>query len=631
MPAERRGAISGAPSFANSIISFPPNASASGATSAATNSTGAMSGFNFGPTPAPLLGSGPAPAPTGTFNFGAPAPGGGSASPFGAQASRSLFGNTGTTTAATPAGGSGLFGGTPAPAAGVGGLFGSPPAPSAAGLFGSAPAPTGAGGLFGSLAPQTGFGTTTAFGTPAPANNLGFGGALAPALGFGGTSAYGAQAPAAGMPSGVAGFTPYSALPPQQKQMIDSIHQAMMQHKRTVLVVQSMEPKLLAKPSAAVLQQADAAAGGSESPPLAVSVQQIGGQIRLLEQKLSDLNDRMMRSKHLYETTTTQAIIYAKWPIEAVAMRAGVTLTNNTANIAAANSPAAFDADQKKAEEVRQQLQNLLDRAAATVDRIERMPSPYLWQCIEDMEGRIQQLKAALQNLKQSVDVPASMSSESNDVVTIARLQEEAIWKVGAMLANVHTKVEHVRQLYRHCEKGVNVLELARREELHRQRQLDDKMRMQLITNLAPTAAPAPGPTLGVSLFGNASGTPTYGGGSSLFGNTPAPTAFSFGSNPAPAPALGSASFSLGGSSNAAPAPSFDGAAAFRSATPGPATSGFGAPPAPAFGAVPAPASFSAAAPPAFGASTTSTAPLFGATSSTPKAKNKSRSGTRRR
>jgi hypothetical protein len=670
---ERRGAITGASTGTtissqsslgsiNSILdSYTSDTTSSGTTPSTSNSSGnTMSGFNFGsapaPGPAPLFGAAPAPS-TGAFSFGATAQAGTSAPLFGAPTSGSLFGNASNTTAA-PAGG-GLFGSS----SGASG-FGSP-TPAGGGLFGNtAPAAAATSfGFGGPPAPATNYGTLASFGSPAPSTNLGygtttFGNPGASATAFGSAT----LTPAPVMPSGVAGFTPYSSLPPPQKQMIDSTFQAMMQHKRTVLAVQSMEPKLLEKPSSIVIQQADAAAGGPESVPLAVTVEQIAREVQILELKLNDLNGRMMVTKHKYETTTTQAITYAQWPTEAVAMRSGVTLVTNTAATVAADSPNASDAEQKKAEEVRQQLQNLLNRAAASVDRIERMPSPYLWQCIEDMEGRVQQLMASIQNLKRAVDIPESMSSGNIDVVAIARLHEEVIWKVGSRLANVHAKVDQVRQLYRHYERGMDVLELSNQEELHRRRQLDDKMKIQMIHNQASTTAPAaaaaPGSMQGGSLFGNTSGPSTESsnlwGGTPSLQNTPssatAPGSFSFGGNPTPAPAGTSTSFSFGGSGTPAPASQFASAPApisgglFGSGTPAPSTSGFGsapaapaafgtAPAAPAaFGAtVPAPA-FGAASAPAFGAApaTTTTTPAFGATSLTPKSKNKSRS-TRRR
>ncbi len=52
---------------------------------------------------------------------------------------------------------------------------------------------------------------------------------------------------------------PYSAFPPDQKRAIEMLHQAMMQHKRTILQVSTMAPKLLEIPSTTTnQQQADA-------------------------------------------------------------------------------------------------------------------------------------------------------------------------------------------------------------------------------------------------------------------------------------------------------------------------------------------------------------------------------------
>lgn len=409
----------------------------------------------------------------------------------------------------------------------------------------------------------------------------------------------------------------YSALPADQKQAIDRLYQAMMQHKRTILQVSSMAPKLLDKP-----QQADVAAGTQELP-LVPHVQKLTSQVEQLQQKLKTLRQNVEYTKNLYETSTAQALMFAQWPTEAVAQRRGVSLTK---------AKTTLDKDTQV------KLRELMDRQMAHVDRVERMPSPYLWQVLEEMEQRIHSLKGQMESLNQALENSKRIPPESANVVTIIRMQEQAIWKVATAMAVVHSQVDKLRFDYRLYEKGTNVLELADQEELQFQRDLDHKLREQMVQSLPAAGAPKPGaPAPGGSIFGAApapsgglfgapspapgafgafgtSPAPASGG---LFGSTPAPASSGglFGSTPAPAP-----SGSLFGS-NPAPAP------AFGAPAPAPSTGGLG------FGSTPAPATGS------FGTTTPPTpAPAFGgfasaptsASASTPKAKNKSRS-TRRR
>jgi hypothetical protein len=444
---------------------------------------------------------------------------------------------------------------------------------------------------------------------------------------------------------------PYESLQQNQKQPIDNLYNAIMQHKRTILAVSSMAPKLLDKPT----QQADAAAG--QELPLASTVRQIGEQVRQLDQQMKSLRENMMHTKRQYETSTTQAISFAQWPTEFVATRAGVTLTTKPTTSTSSSE------EEKKKEEFYMNLKKLLDREMTRVDQVERMPSPYLWQSIEEMEGRFQNLQGQLRSLKQTLDLSKQVATTENfDIVTVIQMQEQSIWKVASDLAQAHQEVDRLRQLYILYEKGDNVLEMEREEELMYQRHVDQQMRMLMVTNLptssTPTQGQAPAPSGGLfgstpassgGLFGS---TPAPSGG--LFGSSPAPSGGLFGSNPTPAP-------SSGGLFGSTPAPAPSGGGLFGgSSTPAPAPSGgglFGSipAPAPAFGSsTPAPApsgslfggsSTPAAAPSGglFGGSTPAAAPVaggappvpsfgtgFSSTSSTPKSKNKGRS-TRRR
>ena len=415
----------------------------------------------------------------------------------------------------------------------------------------------------------------------------------------------------------------YSNLSPDQKQAIDRLYQAMMQHKRTILQVSTMAPKLLGKP-----QQADVAAG-SQDLPLVPHVQKLNAQVEQLQQQLQTLRQNADYTRELYETSTSHAFMFAQWPTEAVAVRRGVT---------SSKPKITMDKDTQNT------LRELLDRQLSHVDRVERMPSPYLWQTLEDMEQRIRALKGQMESLNTALESSTQISPESSDVITILRMQDQAIWKIASALAAVDAEVNQVRHEYRLFERGTNVIDEADQEERQHQQYLDHKLREQMVKSLPAAGTPKPGaPSPGGGMFGSAPA-PSSG----LFGApSPAPGAFSFsapapsssglfGSNPAPAPS--GSLFGLG----PAPAPS----GGLFGSTPAPAPGGsslFGSNPAsaPAFGAAPAPStggfSFGGSTPAlgAFGA-TPAPAPAFGgfasasSTPSTPKAKNKSRS-TRRR
>jgi hypothetical protein len=313
--------------------------------------------------------------------------------------------------------------------------------------------------------------------------------------------------------------------------------------------------------------------------------------------------------------------MFAKWPTEAVAARRGVPLKQSAA-------------DQKKDPALQQKLRELLDREMTHVDRVERMPSPYLWQTLDEMEHRLQSIQVQMNSFQQSLQETKKLVNEDIDITSILKLQEQSIWKVASALAPLHNQVDRIRQSYRLAEKENNVLELADQTERERQQQLDHQMRLQMVKTLpARTAVAAPVP--GGGIFGAA---PVPGGG--IFG-APAPGSSLFGTTPAPAP---------GGLFSSTPAPAPGG---FGFGTPAPAPSGglFGPAPAPAapvsagglFGNTPAPApgglfgSTPAPAPGGLFNSKPAPAPAFGSfgsttlsSSSTPKSKNKGRS-TRRR
>jgi len=572
----------------------------------------------------------------------APAPSGGNGFSFG--------------NASTPAPASGAFGfGSPAPTPGGFG-FGTA-APSAFGakpMFGSSPAPTG--GFFGNPSgPASG-----GFGLGSPSLNQGGGMSGAPA-----PSAFGYTPPSGsfGIPSNsgapvapeISSQTSYSDLNAAAKQAIDAIHEQILRHRRSMMQVECMGPALLRD-----VKPGDVAAG--MTLPLKDQLVNLNNNIMQLNDQVSECGNEAVSLKRQFEGSTTQSVMYGVWPIEALAARRGVKLSTVDAT--------------KTDPTVQEQLRKQLDLQTAYVDRIEKIPSPYMWQQLADMERRSTELTHMIQSLKQQLD----MSRKINDVgiASVVQNQTEFLQRVYFELIQVHGSMEGLRAKYNQWERGPNVLDEARIEEEVQRRRIEEQVKIDYIkaahtqNSTAPTpGAPSPAPNglfgdkpstglfgstpaptpVGGSLFGNTQAANPVSG--SLFANTPAPTPAGgslFGNAPAPTPAGGSlfgnapATNPVGGSLfGNTPAPTTAGGGLFGN-TPAPAAPApgglFGSTPAPAStglfgtastGGVPAPPTFGA--PPAFGSTPDTGA--FGLSggfgSSTAKAKKTSTSSSRRR
>jgi len=675
--------------------------------------------FSFGAA------STPAPAPAGGgFSFGGGAPAAAAAAP---STSGGLFGNTATTTTGgglfgTPApapattGGS-LFGGTPAASA---------PAPTGGGLFGStttpAPAPT-AGGLFGAPAPAA---TGSLFGAPAPASGGLFGSAPAPASGslFGAPQPAPAMQQQQQYQQPLSGNTPYSQLPDNAKRAIDGIYQLMMQHRRTLASVKTMAPALLTvendggqstnKMNSATissrggLSPADAAAGSPRrsssnnnknkdpsSLPLPQQMIALHSQIQtLLQSAESNLIDAQQLKVRAGEATV-QAKMHGAWPMENVAARRGVALSTvrgilgNSGNANATSQSFSSGPSSSSTTPTTAAtgvtggtpasslnvsgmdnidaiaLQHIMDIRAAHVDRIEAMPSPYLWDVLRNFEQRVAIVQRDVDAVRDRLAIAeeaervqsmggfgrgsgvnetallltnadnfnamtslmlyegseGAQAPLSKRLATLARSQNDMFLHIAEKAARAHERLAEVKSRYRRfCEstKGGyydDPFIKADIEEVSREREMQQKIMEEQIATAPPppVAAAAPtaqGPAPSTSLFG-ASPAPAGGG---LFGApAPAPSGGLFGA-PAPAP-------SGGGLFGSTPAPAPAGGGLFGAPAPAPSGGGlFGSTPAPAagglFGSTPAPAP--AAGGGLFGAPATAAGGLFSAVPTTP-------------
>lgn len=425
--------------------------------------------------------------------------------------------------------------------------------------------------------------------------------------------------------------TPYSALPPEARRAIDTIHQEIMRHKKIMNNVETMAPALLREP----LKPADAAAGGGSTSNLHQQCLELQHSLEGLQGTITKYRQRAIALQGQMEASTTQSIMYGMWPVEAVAVRRGVKLSSN---------------QQLTDPSVRAQLQKLLDQQVAHVDRVERIPSPYMWQTLEELERRAGMLMQQLLTLNRELD--ANASDEVMDVASIVHSQTEAIARVAHDVTRMHEHMEQLRSMYRQTERGENILDKADVAEYERQRRLEQQAKQQFMkassaAQQAPAAAPstsAPAPATG-GLFGS---TPAPAPAGGLFGSTPAaapaPTGGLFGSNPAPAPAT-TAPAPSGGLFGSTPAPAPGAAAPAPSGglfgstpapatgtTPAPAPVGTGAPPAPSlFGSTPAPATNAPAPAFSFTGAPATTPGATNSTSSTPRSKGGSRSRNRGR
>ena len=457
----------------------------------------------------------------------------------------------------------------------------------------------------------------------APASGGLFGSSTAPAPAAGGgffNTAAAQQQPMTSQQPAVqlSASTPYSQLPDNAKRAIDSIYQLMMQHRRTLATVKTMAPSLLVvegttnnlhstngrtSPSS----PADAAAGfrrrnvvtDPSSKPLPQQMVTLQTQINTL---LRSAESNLTEAQHLKARageTACQAKMHGAWPIENVAARSGVALSSikrllgdmNSRSEAASggggvgsNIPASSLNISGMNNLDALALQHIMDMRAATVDRIETMPSPYLLEVLRSFEQRLEMIyrdveavQARLRIAEEAERVQsmggvgmlgdetslllsggdnyAAMTSLmlyegagggpahlSKRLATLARSQNDLFLRIASQAARAHDGLEEVKLRYRRfCETMQggyfeDPFLKADAEEVSRERELQQKIvERQLAapstavggTSLAAAVPTAPG-----------AAPPSAMGG--LFGSTPAPSSGGlFGNNSAPAPSTG--------------------------------------------------------------------------------------------
>jgi len=466
-----------------------------GATPAAAAAP-AAGGFSFGGAPAAAA----TPAPAGGGLFGAatlapaaavtPTAAGGGSFSFGGAPAPAAGGLFGGTPAAAPAAG-GMFGATPAAAPVAGGLFGATPAPAGGGLFG-APAPVpAAGGLFGAPAPAPAAGGL--FGSPAPAAGGLFGGtpAPAPATGFGLGLGLGA-APAAqqqqqlamsmSMQQHITANMPFHALPPNVQHMIDQIYNLHHQHNQTMSSVSTMTPSLLTDTNS----DADKAAGinpamGEISPsPLAEQIQKIHSKLNTHREELNHESSKVAEvyqtSQALYEMAHSCGI----YPVQNIAARRGVelpplimgdgtgTAAGTTTHAGGAPGTPAAHSHPTSLQDTANKLNKMLHDNSSRVDRMEGMPSTYVWSTIQDLEKRMAGMSHRLHALKRELEKKVSMERERAQIYMNEGMGkgsgEEA--ELTTAIQNLMAHLTRVAGLVAQMDAQMNVLRMEYKRKL---------------------------------------------------------------------------------------------------------------------------------------------------------------------
>jgi hypothetical protein len=95
------------------------------------------------------------------------------------------------------------------------------------------------------------------------------------------------------------------------------------------------------------------------------------------------------------EELAGQGIVYAAWVVEALAARRGVALSKGKGPKGAADGAGGSTGTAG----IEASLDKLLADAAANVDRIERLPSPYLWKVLADLEARATEIAGRIEDL----------------------------------------------------------------------------------------------------------------------------------------------------------------------------------------------------------------------------------------
>lgn len=521
------------------------------------------------------------------FTFGSPAP--------SASAPSSGF-SFGSTPAPAPSTGGFSFGGSSTPA----------PAPASSGFsFGGsstpAPAPSGGGFSFGGPTPAP----------AAPSSSL-----------FGGTGTQPSN-PISQQPMHISANMRFSVLPPNAQKMISDTFMLLHQHKQTMNSVASMTPSSLA-------EEADRAAGsisslGDTTSEIQKRQQDLGEEISSVQQRFNELSRHVLKVQQEANDLYNIAHECGIYPVQTIAARRRITLPGSYKNVDGSSGGAGTPSSvlhpaSTSTPDVVQKLNTMLRDNATQVDRMEGLPSMYLWKIIEDMDTRLQNLGRALVKVEkdiknqESVFMGNNYANEDNPVEALSlgiQNQVDMLIQIANIVGRMDQQLEGMRQAYKEKLTRERLIRSSQSSAMspisrlntydmksmidngkefdpfldadRREAQEENRIKMEVKkrninarsslpamnpasgnTSAAPSSSSTPVPASG--LFSSSSS----GGG--LFGSKPAATGL-FGGSSTPTAAAPSSGFSFGGSSTPAPASSSTGGFSFGGASaPAPTT-----------------------------------------------------------
>jgi hypothetical protein len=418
----------------------------------------------------------------------------------------------------------------------------------------------------------------------------------------------------------------FSSLPPNAQKIISDTFMLFHQHKQTMNSVASMTPSFLAT-------EADRAAGitsrlSDTKSEIQKRQQDLKEEISTVQQRFNDLSRHVRKVQQEANDLYNLAHECGIYPVQTIAVRRRITLPGSYKNAVGASSSSVTgggtptSAPQSSLPDVVKKLNTMLRENATHVDRMEGLPSMYLWKLIEDMDARLQNLGRNLVKLekdiknRENVAIGNNYANEENPVESISlgiQNQVDILIQVANFVGRMSQQLEVMRQVYKekltaerlirssqfsgmspmsrlntydmtsmidHGGKSFDpFLDADRREAQEENRiKLEVKKRNINARSSLPSMNPAMAnttvtsssnstPALSSGLFS----TPSAGGG--LFGSKPAATGLFSGSSTSNlTSAAPSSGFSFGGSSTPAPAPSNGGFSFGASGTPAPAT-----------------------------------------------------------
>jgi hypothetical protein len=392
------------------------------------------------------------PSSGGGFSFGAapaaPATSTAASSSTPSSTGFSFFGSSGSAPPAPSTGGSFSFGGsgTNAPSSGFGGLSSSGGTTAAAGSSSSG---GGGGGLFSFSSPAPASASTTTTSTFGNTGTL---------TGFPSTA--GPQT-AASAPSGVGRMTahaPFSALPPNGQKIIHDIYALLHQHNQTMSSVSTMIPSSLFT----VTHTADQAAGGidgsrSESTMMTSRLMDLNELlkelVRDMEREARSVEIILHESQELYKLTHQCAI----YPVQNIAKRRSIALP-----------PIGASVNEGGDGSIVEKLNTLLQENSSQVDRLEGMPSLYLWRTMENLRERNEKLYQRIGCMKNLLNGrkrmmgPSVVSSRGGEGETASykehrmeelslkmQMQVENLVRVAGIVGKMNERIEDLKLGYK--------------------------------------------------------------------------------------------------------------------------------------------------------------------------------------